>query len=95
MKITVALVIVLSAIASLHASDTLRPVSFADTCARKFVPNVGVVPDLVIYVYTPQGGFGGYICGNNDLNIPVKAQKYYFPHTGRASSMFSRKASKP
>ncbi|GIV35109.1 MAG: hypothetical protein KatS3mg031_2644 [Chitinophagales bacterium] len=59
-----------------HAADTLRPASFADTCARKNIQPVGEVPDLVTYVYTPQSQFAGFICGNSDLNLPVKAQKY-------------------
>lgn len=51
------------------ASDTLRPVSFSDSCAL-----TGIFPDLVTYK-TPLGGF---ICGNNVLNTSEKAQKYYW-----------------
>ncbi len=65
----------------MHASDTLRPVSYADTCARKFVPNVGVVPDLVSYIALPP--FSGFICGTNSLKSPEKAQKYYGTDTAR------------
>lgn len=55
------------------ASDTIKPLSFADTCAWIFIPNEGFVPDLVTYK-TP---LGGYVCGNSVLHTPEKAQKYY------------------
>lgn len=56
------------------ASDTLKPASYADTCALN-----GNIPDLVTYK-TPLGGF---ICGNNALNTPEKAQKYFWNDSAR------------
>lgn len=51
------------------ASDTIKPVSYSDTCAL-----VGNIPNLVTY----KTQLGGYICGNSVLNTPEKAQKYYW-----------------
>lgn len=61
------------------AGDTLRPVSFADSCALKLVPNAGYVPDLVTY----KTQLGGFVCGNSVLNTPEKAQKYYWTDSSK------------
>ena len=56
------------------ASDTIKPVSYSDTCAL-----VGTLPNLVTY----KTQLGGYICGNNVLNTPEKAQKYYWSDSSK------------
>jgi len=56
------------------ASDTIKPVSYADTCAL-----VGNIPNLVTY----KTQLGGYICGNSVLNTPEKAQKYYWSDSSK------------
>lgn len=63
----------------LFASDTIKPVSYSDTCALKLVPSVGYVLDLVTY----KTQLGGYVCGNSTLNTPEKAQKYYWTDSSK------------
>lgn len=73
MRIFFILLALLPALRAL-CSDTIRPVSFSDTCAL-----AGNLPDLVTY----KTQLGGYICGNNALNTPEKAQKYYWADSAK------------
>jgi len=56
------------------ANDTIKPVSYSDTCALD-----GAIPKLVTY----KTQLGGYICGNSVLNTPEKAQKYYWSDSAK------------
>ena len=54
-------------------TDTLKPVSFSDSCSWRTTGDNKYIPDLALF----SNPLGGYVCGRSTYEIKTKAQKFY------------------